>query len=175
GRVPIYLYNLPQFGSGLSVELIRQLLDSGLFAGIKDSSGDWDRFQALRALRRNGSFQLLAGNERIYLRQQVAGGVDGIVSGVSAALPELLVALTRAALAQDDALAARLDSHLQQFLDRIVAFPIPLGIKQAAAARGWLQGNFAMPLSPETTARLAQFREWLKEWIPVVLNDCKPR
>jgi 4-hydroxy-tetrahydrodipicolinate synthase len=175
GSTPIYLYNLPQFGNGLSVELAKRLLESGRFAGMKDSSGDWDLFQKLRHLRDHCGFQLLAGNERIYLRQQLAGGVDGIVSGVSAALPELIVALTRAVLAKDAALAARLDAQLQHFLDRIEIFPVPIGIKQAAAVRGWLAANFAAPLSRENMARLAQFRDWLKEWIPAVLNDCKPR
>ena len=174
-RAPIYLYNLPQFGNGLPLGLATRLLDSGQFAGIKDSSGNWDLFQALRGLRDHRSFQLLAGNERIYLRQQFAGGVDGIVSGVSAALPELTVGITRAVVAQDAALATRLDAHLQQFLDRIETFPTPVGIKQAAAVRGWLTGNFATPLSRETAARLEQFRDWLNEWIPLVLNDCKPR
>ncbi|HXE14704.1 MAG TPA: dihydrodipicolinate synthase family protein [Bryobacteraceae bacterium] len=172
---PIYLYNLPQFGNGLSVALATRLLDSGMFAGIKDSSRDWDLFQALRSLRDHRDFRLLAGNERIYLRQQFAGGVDGIVSGVSAALPELVLAITRAVFAQDAKLAERLDGQLQHFLDRIEQFPTPLGIKQTAAARGWLAGNFAMPLSREAAARLEQFSDWLKEWIPHVLNDCKVR
>jgi 4-hydroxy-tetrahydrodipicolinate synthase len=172
---PIYLYNLPQFGNGLSARLVSRLLDSDVFAGIKDSSGDWDLFQALRGLRDHRDFRLLAGNERIYLRQQFAGGVDGLVSGVSAALPELVLAISRAVFAQDTALAERLDGQLQQFLDRIEEFPTPVGIKQTAAARGWLAGNCAMPLSQETTARLEQFRDWLKEWIPHVLNDCKLR
>lgn len=174
-RAPIYLYNLPQFDNGLPVGLVRRLLDGDVFAGIKDSSGDWDLFQMLRGLRDHRDFQLLAGSERIYLRQQFAGGVDGIVSGVSAALPELVLAITRAVSAQDATLAERLDGQLQQFLDRIETFPTPVGIKQAAAARGWLAGNFGIPLSRETTARLEQFRDWLKEWIPHVLNDCKPR
>lgn len=171
-RTPIYLYNLPQFGNGLSAELAKRLLDSGRFAGMEDSSGDLGLFRALRARREPHGFQLLAGNERAYLRQQFAGEADGIVSEVSAALPELIVAITRA---RDTELAARLDARLQQFLDRIETFPVPVGIKQAAAARGWLAGDLAMPLARETTARLAQFQEWLKEWIPLVLNDCKPR
>jgi 4-hydroxy-tetrahydrodipicolinate synthase len=175
GRSQIYLYNLPRFGNELSAELAKRLLDSGRFSGIKDSSGNWDLFQKLRDMRNRRGFQLLAGNERIYLRQQVAGGVDGIVSGIAAALPELIVAVTRAFLARDTALAARLDEHLQQFLDRIEGLPTPVGIKQAAAIRGWLAGDFPMPLSRETTMRLAEFREWLKEWIPLVLKDCKPR
>ena len=49
-------------------------------------------FERLTRLRTSIGFSLLVGNEVLYLRGRSAGA-DGIVSGVAAALPELLVAM----------------------------------------------------------------------------------
>ncbi len=84
GKIPIYLYNLPFFTNRISAELAVQLLGSGAFAGIKDSSGEWQTFESLNALQAKRRFQLLIGNESLYLRARSAGA-DGIVSGVAAA------------------------------------------------------------------------------------------
>ena len=101
-RAPVYLYNIPQFTNAIPSEVIEELLASGAFAGIKDSSGDWESFERLLALREKHPFQLMVGNDVIYRRARAAGA-DGIVSGVAAAVPELLVALDRAIVAKDEA------------------------------------------------------------------------
>src|SRR5579862_873989 len=49
-NVPILLYNIPQFTSGIPFETVRQLIDSGRYAGIKDSSGDREYFHHLARL-----------------------------------------------------------------------------------------------------------------------------
>jgi dihydrodipicolinate synthase/N-acetylneuraminate lyase len=170
-RVPIYLYNLPLFTNGICAGLAERLLGTGQFAGIKDSSGDWDLFERLLRLRRERSFQLLAGNERIYLqsRQQ---GANGVVSGVAAALPELIVAIDRALRQNNEERARMLNEQLQHFLDCVDRFPGTVGIKQAAVARGWNLEHVAVPLGPISTAELEAFRSWLREWIPSILREC---
>ncbi len=173
GKIPVYLYNLPQFTNSISANLAQRLLSSGAFAGIKDSSGDWDVFVTLAALQRERPFDLLIGNESIYLRARSAGA-DGIVSGVAAALPELLVAIDEAFRTSNLARAQRLDSRLQEFLTWLVKFPTNVGIKEAAAVRGWKLDQFAVPLSEQITAELSASRRWLEEWIPAVLTECGP-
>ena len=128
-------------------------------------------FEALRALRDNGVFRLLAGHERIYLRQQLAGGVDGIVSGIAAAVPELMLGLDRCIRQQNLERARQLDSYLQELLSRTSEFPPPVGIKQAAVARGWPLDNFAAPMSQAGADQLKHFRDWVKEWIPFVIQE----
>ena len=86
-NVPILLYNIPQFTSGIAFETVRVLLDSGRFAGIKDSSGDWTYFQQLAALRAEREFTLFVGNDSIYPQARQAGA-DGVVSGCACAVPE---------------------------------------------------------------------------------------
>jgi dihydrodipicolinate synthase/N-acetylneuraminate lyase len=170
--VPIYLYNLPLYTSALSAELVTRLLQSGLFGGIKDSSGDWNLFQSLAALHGTLEFRLFAGNDRLYVRA-CQEGADGVVSGIAAALPELIVAIHRALQRRDEERICLLDRHLQQFLDRIERFPGSTGVKQAAVARGWGLLHMAVPLGASGTAELNSFRSWLDEWMPSILKECE--
>jgi dihydrodipicolinate synthase/N-acetylneuraminate lyase len=170
-RVPMYLYNLPLFTNGICAGLAERLLRTGRFSGIKDSSGDSDLFERLLRLRSERSFQLLAGNERIYLQVQQQGA-NGVVSGVAAALPELIVAIDRAVRQNNEERARLLNEQLQRFLDYVDRFPGSVGIKQAAVARGWNLEHVAVPLGPASTAELETFRSWLREWIPSILKEC---
>jgi 4-hydroxy-tetrahydrodipicolinate synthase len=130
--VPVMLYNIPQFSSGISIETARRLLDSGLFAGIKDSSGDWPYFEELLALKRERDFVLFAGNDRIVARA-ITAGANGVLSGCACAIPELLVGLARAAAAGDHVRSESLNARLTEFVDWIEKFPTPVGIKRAVA------------------------------------------
>jgi 4-hydroxy-tetrahydrodipicolinate synthase len=171
-RVPIYLYNLPSFTNRISDELAAGLLSSGAFAGIKDSSGDWQTFETLSALQAKRPFKLLIGNESLYLRARV-DGAHGIVSGVAAALPELVVAMDAAIRNSKLDRARQLNVRLQEFLDWLGKFPPTVGIKQAAAARGWKHEELAVPLDESTAEILSAFRQWLRNWLPMVFSECK--
>jgi len=160
---PLYLYNVPAFTNAIAAETATELLSGGHFAGIEDSSGDWDYFEALRRHKRDHPFTLLAGNDAVFARARQAGA-DGVVSGVACAVPELLLALERAILQNDEAEVARLDARLHEFLSRIARFPVPVGIKAALAVRGLKTGPLPAPLGPETQAALDEFREWFRAW-----------
>jgi 4-hydroxy-tetrahydrodipicolinate synthase len=168
GKARVYLYNIPQFTNAIPPEVMEGLLASGEFAGIKDSSGDWDLFERLLAWKANHPFQLLIGNDAIYRRARPLGA-DGIVSGVAAAVPELLVALDRAMVAKGEERANELDVRLQEFLAWIGKFPATIGIKIAACARGWKLAHTAVPYDDQTLAAKREFEDWFKEWLPLVL------
>ncbi len=168
GKARVYLYNIPQFTNAIPADVMEELLASGAFAGIKDSSGDWESFERLLALKVNHPFQLLVGNDRIYRRARPLGA-DGIVSGVAAAVPELLVGLERAIVAKQEERADDLDGRLQEFLGSLDRFPAPVGIKIAATARGWKLAHTAMPYDEQTSRAKQEFEQWFKEWLPLVL------
>ncbi len=167
GQLPVYLYNLPFFTNPMSAALAVKLLATGKFAGIKDSSGQWEMFEALLAQRKKQEFRLLAGHECIYFRARTEGA-DGTVSGVAAAMPELMVALDRACLVGDVERARRLNERLLEFLPWVERFPSTIAIKQAAVARGWKQKHSAVPLPAQ---QIAEYQSWLSEWIPQVLRE----
>jgi 4-hydroxy-tetrahydrodipicolinate synthase len=161
---PIYLYNIPAFTTRISTETAMELLSTGRFAGIKDSSGEWDNFQALSRHRRAHPYTLLVGHDGIFAPARRAGA-DGVVSGVACAVPELVVALERAIAQRDEAETDRLDARLHEFLDRIARFPTPVAIKAALSARGMQMGPSPVPLAPETRAALEEFQNWFRGWI----------
>lgn len=162
---PIYLYNMPAYSTPIATETAVQLLSTGQFAGIKDSSGDWNSFLALQAARRH-SFTLLMGHEKLFARAR-AGGADGVISGIACAVPELVLGLDKAVQHRDESEIARLDARLQEFLAAIEGFPPPIAIKAALAVRGLKTGSLPVPLAPETQAQLDRFQEWFRGWSDV--------
>ncbi|MGA2131465.1 MAG: dihydrodipicolinate synthase family protein [Bryobacteraceae bacterium] len=161
---PVYLYNIPAFTSEIASDTAIELLATGRFAGIKDSGGGWDYFQALNRYKSEQSFTLLIGHDAIFAQARRAGA-DGVVSGVACAAPELLVALDRAVQQGAQAEAERLDARLHEFLARLERFPTPVAIKAAMAVRGLKTGPPPVPLALETQAALDEFREWFRAWL----------
>jgi dihydrodipicolinate synthase/N-acetylneuraminate lyase len=170
GAIPIYLYNIPFFTNPMSGSLMQRLLSTGSFAGIKDSSGEWRLFEAIQSVRDRAQFQNIVGNDRMYARAR-AVGADGIVSGVAAAVPELMVALDRAVVAQDTSRIPVLQTRLEEFLKYLDHFPATIAIKQGAVARGWKQDHAALPFDDVTLTEMSDYRRWFEEWLPGVLAD----
>jgi 4-hydroxy-tetrahydrodipicolinate synthase len=91
-RLPVLLYNLPQFTSGLDKETVSTLVrEVPNIIGIKDSSGSLEilRYltqQGVRACRIVGSDAALAPALR-------EGICDGVVSGIAGVVPEAILAL----------------------------------------------------------------------------------
>jgi 4-hydroxy-tetrahydrodipicolinate synthase len=169
-QADIYLYNIPAFTSGIAVETAAELLSTGLFAGIKDSSGNFEYFEHLRGLRDTTPFTLLVGNDVIFTRARQAGA-DGVISGVASAVPELLLDLDAAIQAGQTAEIHRLETALQEFISWIDRFPAPVGVKAAAAARGIKTGALLVPLPPARQKALEEFKEWFLHWLPEIRKN----
>jgi 4-hydroxy-tetrahydrodipicolinate synthase len=171
GAAPILLYNAPAPAAAIAPETAIELLQCGAFTGIKDSSGDWDQFERLRAARDGTRFTLLVGTESLYLRARQAGA-DGAISGVACAVPELMVALDAAITGANAEKALRLDARLREFLDWAGDFPPPVLLREALAARGLRVGPPASPPGPQGRARLAEFNQWFRGWLPAIRKEC---
>jgi dihydrodipicolinate synthase/N-acetylneuraminate lyase len=170
GTARIFLYNIPAFTNEIAVETAASLLRTGLFAGIKDSGGQYGYFERLLAVSREKPFTILIGNDRIYARARPQGA-HGIVSGVACAVPELLVALEQAIAKNLSAQVERLDARLQEFIAWHDRFLTPVVIKAAARERGLQIGPLASPLGPAAQKRLDEFREWFRAWLPDVQRE----
>jgi 4-hydroxy-tetrahydrodipicolinate synthase len=168
--IPRLLYNIPQFTSKIEVDTVRKLIDSGRFAGIKDSSGDRDYFERLAALKKERPFALFCGDEPLASRA-LAAGADGLISGCACAVPELLVVLARAVAAGNKEAVSRLDARLLEFVEWTRRFPFPAGIKRAVELRGQKSGPPLTPLAAETIQELQAFSEWFKGWLPEMRKD----
>jgi 4-hydroxy-tetrahydrodipicolinate synthase len=161
--VPILLHNIPGFTTGIGIPTVRALFETGRFAGVKDSSGDWPYFEQLLALRRELPFALFGGPE-LLVGRALRAGADGIMSGCACAVPELVVAIARAIAAGDDPLADVLDSRLIDFATRASQFPWPVAVRRAVELRGQKSGPLAVPLSPARQQALDDFTAWFREW-----------
>jgi 4-hydroxy-tetrahydrodipicolinate synthase len=165
-KCPAYLYNIPQFTSEIPMTLAIELLTAESFAGIKDSSGSWENFEALQRSAADCGFSVFVGSERICSRA-CAKGAAGTISGMASVLPELVVAIDR--LARNGQSTTALDRLAAEFSDRTAGFPFPAGIREALAVRGFKTGPHAVPIN---LADVAAFREWFQGWLPGALVHC---
>jgi 4-hydroxy-tetrahydrodipicolinate synthase len=171
-ETPLYLYNIPMFTTEIGIETARALLSTGRFAGIKDSGGVYTYVEALLAHRQSQPFQIFVGQDEFLTKTRLLG-VDGGVSGVACAVPELMVRLDRAIREGDQVLTATLDERLQQFLGWIERFPAPVGINAAVKQRRVPAPGLACPLGEQDERALDEFGGWFKDWLPDVLKECK--
>lgn len=96
--LPTLLYNMPAVaGVSIAPETFHDLLDSELFVGIKDSSGDLAYFQSvLNAVGERDSFSVMIGPEHLLSQSLELGGSGGVAGG-SNINPELFAQLFEAA------------------------------------------------------------------------------
>jgi 4-hydroxy-tetrahydrodipicolinate synthase len=167
---PVLLYNLPFFTTPIEAETACRLLATGLFAGIKDSSGEWEYFTRLAAQRAATPFTLLVGNDAVFMRARQAGA-DGVISGVACAVPELMLGLDAAIQAGDAARTQRLEGRLQEFIARIDAFPTPVGVREALRLRGLEIGPHAWAFGADIERGLREFGEWFPAWVEQVRKE----
>ncbi len=156
-KAPVYLYQIPQFTSGMVLQTMLDLLATGVFAGIKDSSGNWDDFVELQ----RAAPRFFTGADAQYSRM-LKNGAYGAISGVASVVPELMVAIDRRARAGEDTSA--LDAKVADFIDRSAAFPFPIGIREACAVRGIKTGPHAGPLGRQECLEMEEFRAWFSDW-----------
>lgn len=162
---PCLLYDLPEFTNPLDPETAIDLLThEEHIVGIKDSSGKPDRARRFAEARGAQDWALLVGDDS-RLRDALAAGWDGGVSGLSSLCPELIVALVRAAKAGDVKEVARCQSLVDDLIAQISGLPVPWGIRIALEARGLPTGALPLPMTAERRERATRLQAWLPGWL----------
>lgn len=169
----VYIHNAPGLTSGIAADDIRELLATGMFAGVIDSSGQEQEIASLSETVAGTSATVICGSDELFTRA-LRLGIPALVSDAASAVPELLAAMQRSWSASDPGAEARLQLRLEEFLVWTRRFPAPLCIRQACALRGVKTGGSAVPLGPALSAALKEFREWFRGWIQEVETECKP-
>lgn len=161
-ELPVLLYNLPQFTSGLLKETVRRLIvEVPNIIGIKDSSGSLDILEDLTHHKIDAC--RIVGNDSALAPALKANLCDGVVSGVACAVPEII----QAAYSEPDfAEAARL---LDEFIEQITGAPTPWGLKWMAEARGIAPATFSQPVTATRIKQGQEMTAWLKDWLPAAL------
>ena len=151
--LPILLYNLPQFTSGLAPETVATLISEvPNIIGIKDSSGSLDILAHLTAVAPDAC--RIVGNDSALCPALAQALCDGVVSGVACVLPELIVR------AFSD--YAAYEALLNSFIEQLDPFPTPWGLKWVAEARGILTATFNLPVTEHRRAQAAALIDWFR-------------
>jgi dihydrodipicolinate synthase/N-acetylneuraminate lyase len=169
-KIPALLYQIPQFANSLSADSARAVLADGCYEGMKDSSGVPEYFHDVAPFiaERGGSY--LTGNDG-HIATTLGHGATGVVSGCACAVPELLLALHTSILNGDATMKESASRRLSEFLERIDAFPVPVGIREALRVRGLKVGPAAMPFDSARQRELDAFCEWFRDWLREVRNE----
>jgi 4-hydroxy-tetrahydrodipicolinate synthase len=166
-ELPILLYNLPQFTSGLHVDMVLSLFaNHSNVVGIKDSSGSLDIVRAITAAGLPRA--RLIGNDSALSTALTEGVCDGVISGVACALPELMSSLF-ATGGHGQAFATK-STLLRNFIDHLASLPTPWGLKVASAVRHFTQESYPFPLSAAREMEAAELREWFTGWYTQTLS-----
>jgi 4-hydroxy-tetrahydrodipicolinate synthase len=151
--LPILLYNLPQFTSGLSPETVSRLIaEVRNIIGIKDSSGSLDILAHLTAVAPDAC--RIVGNDSALCPALAQSLCDGVVSGVACVLPELILR------AFSDYTTC--EGLLNSFITQLDPFPTPWGLKWIAEARGILTASFSQPVSDHRQMQAADLIYWFR-------------
>jgi len=160
--VPVLLYNLPQFTTGLDAQTVCDLCQSvPNIIGIKDSSGSLDVLRALRNRVPNAC--RIIGNDQALAPALQEGLCDGVVSGVACVVPELIQALYNQPTGGPG--FVQLSCQLDELIEQLNAFPTPWGLKWVAEERGLPSANFTLPVSRQRRADAAVLKQWCRTWL----------
>lgn len=159
--VPILLYNLPQFTSGLETTTVRVLLEEcDNVVGIKDSSGS---LQILRTLTNNlTDCSRILGNDAVLAQALNENLCDGVVSGVACVVPEIIQALF--ANRPQSAAFQSAQEKLQDLIGKLDILPVPWGLKAIAEARGIASAAYQLPVSDVRKKQISDIQRWFGEW-----------
>ena len=163
--LPVLLYNLPQFTSGLDKETVYRLISEvSNIVGIKDSSGS---LEILRYLTDQGiGSNRIVGSDSALTDALIEGVCDGVISGVACAVPEIIQRLYANRQHTDSALFHRTSQLLTEFIRQIDFFPTPWGLKWIVEARGIIPATFSQPVTGRREEQARRMASWFLEWLP---------
>ncbi len=160
---PLIISNVPRHSTPIEPGVAAGLCcDIANLIGVRDSSGSLETLTRVSATG-NGAATIV-GQGGMLIRALDAGCCDGIISGVAAGLPELIVATLDAHAAKDEARFRQLASSIEDVTEQIEKLPIPWGFKLIAECRGLGKASFPVPLSRSRREQTAAFKAWFRDW-----------
>lgn len=132
--LPVILYHVPFFTSGISMETVEKLMRMPNIMGIKDSSANMKRIAhlcQLHAVRED--FLVYTGTDDCLL-PALSAGVDGSMTAFAAAAPELVTEVYRSYAEGNLREASANQQRMMPLLQTADALPFPLGYKLVAEA-----------------------------------------
>ena len=163
--LPILLYNIPQFTKVVAQpDTVATLAREGTIAGIKDSSRDFEYFEAVCiATRELARFRVFTGSDTMLLPALVMGAA-GTICGAANVAPSWVVRIFDG-FKRGDLVAARADQDLlYQLVLALRAGAFPASIKSACHLQGICEPWCAPPVQPLDDQSEAKLRDGLESW-----------
>jgi dihydrodipicolinate synthase/N-acetylneuraminate lyase len=169
-ELPVIMYHVPFFTSGIEAETVERLARIDNIIGIKDSSANMKRIAHLCQLHdRRPDFLIYTGTDDC-LFPALCAGVDGSMTALAASLPDLVSRVYKAFSEGDMQEAGQQQRRMMPVLKAADALPFPLGYKLVAeAAHG-------LPLTARwhqliTQEECAPAREQIARLVNAVLSE----
>ena len=161
--IPVLLYNLPQFTSGIAPQTSLKLIrEHGNVVGIKDSSGSLETLRLLTAEAIDCC--RIVGSDGALAPALLEGVSDGVVSGVAGVLPELIQRVFAAGISAPQSEEFRaVSTDLEALIEEINLLPVPWGLKVVSEERQLGPATFAVPVAPERQQQIEQLRAWYRQ------------
>lgn len=154
--IPVLAYNVPsRTGVDIQPQTALVLAELPNLVGIKEASGD-----IIRVSRLAEALPVYTGNDDQTVAAMALGGC-GVVSVVSNVLPELTLAMVRAAQRGDYPTASSLQRKLLPLMDLMFCQVNPIPVKAAMKMIGYDCGDCRMPLDGLTAENARKIRDFL--------------
>ena len=163
--VPVLLYNIPQYTKVVAEPAtVATLAREGTIAGMKDSSRDFEYFEAVCiATRELPRFRLFTGSDTMLLPSLAMGGA-GTICGAANVAPGWVVRIFEE-FKRADLAAARADQDaLYQLVMALRGGVFPAAIKAACHLQGICEPWCAAPIQPLDDESQAKLRVRLEDW-----------
>ncbi|HXD81806.1 MAG TPA: dihydrodipicolinate synthase family protein [Candidatus Acidoferrum sp.] len=163
--LPILLYNIPQYTKVVAQpETVATLAREGTIAGIKDSSRDFEYFEAVCiATRELPRFRIFTGSDTMLLASIAMGGA-GTICGAANVAPGWIVGIYDDFQRGDLAAARAGQDKLYQLVLALRGGVFPAAIKAACHLQGICEPWCAAPVAPLDDQAEAKLRDRLATW-----------
>lgn len=160
--IPIILYNVPgRTASDILPETVARLFELPRIIGIKDATGDVERFSQMRRLC--GPDLILFSGEDGSVLGASAHGAHGCISVTANVVPDLCAGFQNALIAKDFTKALELQDKLYPLHKALFKEPNPVPVKAALELIGVMSDQVRLPLVPATDALKAELSQILKD------------
>ncbi|TCI05491.1 4-hydroxy-tetrahydrodipicolinate synthase [Corallincola luteus] len=146
-KLPQLLYNVPgRTAVDLLPETVARLSKIDNIVGIKEATGDLNRFKQIKSLV-DDDFLLLSGDDATGREFLLLGG-DGVISVTNNVAPKAMASMCQHARAGEAAKAAALDEPLSLLHDKLFIEANPIPVKWALSRVGLIPNAFLrLPLT----------------------------
>lgn len=164
-KIPILLYNIPQFTKVLTEPpTVAALAEEGAIAGIKDSSRDFEYFENVCvATRKLERFRMFTGSDTMLLASLAMGGA-GTICGAANVAPSWVVRIYDDVRRSDWKSARDGQDALIEVVMALRGGVFPAAIKAALHLQGICEPWPAPPTAPLDDTATARLRERLERW-----------